>query len=595
MLKGNRAMNVDAAPRHAWDNEDWDRIATELQRLHTDWRNHQFTMDEFEDAMETVIAQEHHRAFPSMDDVMPNLYMAFARRSPDSGKPSAIKKPVALVNSVGAIRWTPDEWEQVVLEIHRLAPMMFEDRCAKLTFKELRAAQSILPLSRRREPNQIEIYRKQILKTWDSLPDDVRDPRLQDRKIVDFPSGPVMEPPKQRSDDSSAIAIAMHKGFQAPEKPAKPEAKPITLGKVKHKRHSYDATDWLNIAREMYRQNPHAPYFTSAFQTVDLPALRAAQREIIPLERRRSIYGNHGLAAPLVAAFKALKEELEAKKEEADIVPNSAIEQTESVTSEWREQLYPGDPNPKPLFRPAMPVIDGPFVPKKVSTPVHPVSSANEPSDFLSRIVAASKPLIGVIVAEFRQGIAEEVAKILLPQITGALTPMLESSLQGVKDAIAAQFNPWSTGGLAQSALPIHTPDYAPAAQAASVPNNPPSSQNMGILQAAAQTLIAKTVEKPKKLKIAIIGPRGGQEEQVRRAFPEFDFTFIENGHGIKESGAHCALFIASNAYLNRANRDSLKAHVSPEKVRYIDGGMSTIKRTINVWVATQNNKSPTL
>lgn len=598
MLSSERTMNVDSAPRYTWGNDDWDRVASELQRLHSDWRTHTFTMSEFEDAMETVITQEHQRTFMSMDDVMPHIFMAFARRSPVSGKAQTPKSKATIpvpVNSVGAIRWSPDEWEQVVLALHQLAPRMFEGRCATLSSRDIRAAQSVLPKSRHREPNQIEIYRKQLLKTWDALPADVRDPRLQERKIVDFPSGPVMEPPKQKSDNSSAIAIAMHKGFQAPDKPVK-EAKQIKLGKVKQKRHSYDATDWLNIAREMFKQNPHAPYFTSAFQTVDLPALRAAQRVIIPIERRRTIVGNYGLAKPLVAAFKALKEEIEAQKLETELANFPDLPKAKDIIGAaiWSESQPLEKPAPQPAPVPTAQVQEvltqaaPQYVIAAPAQQIIPVPPA--PTDFLSRIVAASKPLINVIVAEFRQDIAQEVAKILLPQITGALAPMLESSMQGVKDAIGAQFNPW-----ADQLRPVATPDYLHGAQAASVVTTiAPSDKQIGIsppdkqIGINVQIPVLKPVEKPKKLKIAIIGPRGGQQEQVLRAFPEFDFTFIENGHGIKEAGTHCALFIASNAYLNRANRDTMKAHVSPEKVRFIDGGISTIKRTINVWKATQ-------
>src|SRR5271169_3957093 len=115
MRASETAMNMDYTPRYTWDNSDWDRVAAELQRLHSDWRTRQFTMSEFEDSMETVITQEHQRTFASMDDVNPNLFMAFARRSPASEKgPASAKKPAPiLVNAVGAIRWTPDEWEKV--------------------------------------------------------------------------------------------------------------------------------------------------------------------------------------------------------------------------------------------------------------------------------------------------------------------------------------------------------------------------------------------------------------------------------------------------------------------------------------------------
>ena len=535
-----RVLNVDEGQKYVWNNHDWDRVAVEIQRTHPDWKTVDFSMSHFDDAMESVIPQEHQRMFNTIEEVKPELFAALERvsKGQDGGKVARTlkNKPRVTETVTGAIRWTPYEWQDIVLEIHRIRPMHFAQRCVNLTLHDIRAAQSILPKHRHREPNQLEIYRKQLLKTWDALPADVKDVRQQDRKIVDFPSGPVMEPPKQRSDDASAIATAMHKGFQAQVPPVEP------IKATKQKRNHYTSTDWLNIAREMHRQNPHAPYFTSAFQTVDLPALRAAQREIIPKERRRNITSNFGLATPLVAAFAALKLEIDATKTEPEV---AQVERT--------------------VIQP-IPVVELPPVVALVSRPAAQVA----PTDFLERLTQAAKSLIGVLVDEFRNSIAQEVAKILLPQITASISPMMESAVKDVKEAIAEQFNTWHD----KPTIPSNNEELCTTTQE--------EKKTVQVVKPA------KSVEKPKKPKIAIVGPSGSQKDQIIRAFPEFDFVFIDNGHGIKEAGASCALFVAVSAYMNRANRDNMRSYVPSEKVRNVDGGISSIKRTINIWKATQ-------
>lgn len=591
MLASESTMNADYAARNTWGHEEWDKVAAELQRAHHNWPTHEFSMSEFEDAMEAVILQEQQRTFRDMDDVTPHLHMAFARRGNEGNskvKNSIIAKRPA-VNSLGNVLWSPDEWESVVLEIHQLVPDAFASRLEKLRLKDVLEAQKVLPVSRHRHYKQIVTFRMTALKIWDALPADVRNPMLQDRKIVNFPSGSVMEPPRQKSDNNSAMALAIHKGFNAPEKPEKP----IKIAKEpkpgKQKRNSYSDEDWLNIARVMHRQNPHAPYFTSSFTNVDVAALHAAEREVIPAERRRKIKGNFGLAKPMVAAFAALKLE----QEQAVLhvyMPEGGESDAVAEAISRAAQVEPAEKEAEPEAVVQVVAVEQP-VPPPVPTPAYQqqvaVEAAPVSGDFLARLAAASKPLIGVIVNEFRNEIAQEVAKILLPQLTSAVGSMLGSAVTDMKNAINAQFDPWKV-------LPAAAPVAPAPAAVTAIPERefvqePVVASFVPVAQ-PVKLEVPKPVEKPKKPVIAVIFPLTAQRQHLTSYFPNYDFIFIEEGRGIQEAGQRCVLFVAVNAYTNTANRGKMKAYVAPEKIRFVEGSLSAVRRTINQWIATQKH-----
>src|SRR6266403_2201380 len=129
--RGQAVKNVPNIPRITWTTEDWNSIARELRRRnpatsfkHLDYQG--FRLEDFEDAMETVMPQERQKSFDSFEDLRRDLYNAYQRVMA-----AERRTPVTMVkradNSI-FVKWIPEEWETVVLEYHRLFPLAFSAR-----------------------------------------------------------------------------------------------------------------------------------------------------------------------------------------------------------------------------------------------------------------------------------------------------------------------------------------------------------------------------------------------------------------------------------------------------------------------------------
>jgi len=536
--RGQAVKNVPNIPRITWTTEDWNSIARELRRRnpatsfkHLDYQG--FRLEDFEDAMETVMPQERQKSFDSFEDLRRDLYNAYQRVMA-----AERRTPVTMVkradNSI-FVKWIPEEWETVVLEYHRLFPLAFSARLENCRIPYIRQAVEILPFERRRVFHQIPLFREQALRTWDSIPDDQKNPP---RNVIDFKTGPIVEPPEKKSDDSSAIATAMHQAFRTPMKP-KEERKTKVFWK---------AHEWLLIAEAMHKQNPHANFFESNFTLIDLPAVREAQRVALPLERRKKLSGTAGLREPLIEGFKALK----AKMEREELEPEETKESPEEIQLDLK-----GDDIEVPEGFHAIPILNA--RPQEVhEAPISADKRRQAPqSDFTARLAVAATPLINLFVGE--------LAKALAPELAKAFAPMVETVIQGIKTAV--------TPVIVNQTINHPT---APV-QTAIEPE-----------KAVEQALAAVIPTAPKKPKIAVLGPFGKQKEELERFFPEFRFTFIEHGHGIKEAAASCVLFVASNLHINASSKQLIKSHVNRDILRYVEGGLSNIKRQIQIWKDAQ-------
>lgn len=538
--QGQAVKNVQSTPRSTWTLEDWNLIARELRRRnpttsfkHIDYQG--FTLEDFEDAMETVMPQERQKSFASFEDLRYDLYNAYQRIIREERKTPIQKKGISRADYGSVvIKWTPEEWEKVVLEYHRLFPLGFSQRLEQCRIPYIRQAVEILPFERRRTFQQIPLFRDQALRTWDSLTPEQKNPP---RNVVYFKSGPIVEPLDKRSDDSSAIATAMHTAFRKPQKP-KEERKTKVFWTVH---------EWLLVAETLHKQNPHANFFESNFAVVDLPALREAQRVALPLERRKGLRNSGGLREPLIEAFKRLKADME----------RAAREPKETIKSEDLPlDLESGQVELPEGFH-AIPILNA--RPQEIhQAPISADKRHQEPqNDFTARLALAATPLINLFVGE--------LAKALAPELAKAFAPMVETVIQGIKTAVTPVI---VNQTITQPSAPVQAP-IAPE-------------------KAIEQAIAAVMPTVPKKPKIAVLGPFGKQKEELEKSFPEFRFTFIEHGHGIKEAAASCVLFVASNLHTNASSKQSIKSHVNKDILRYVDGGLSNIKRQIQIWKDAQ-------
>lgn len=561
-VAGHKMNTPSTVNRVDWDDKEWSLVAQELKRQHPSraerYYDFAYTTMEVEDAAEQVLPQERHRAIDSFELIKRPLFNAFELLKPGN-KPVLSVVPGPVRND-GHIVWSPEEWEVVVAEIHEIDPACFDNQCHTLNMLTVMRAQQVLAVHRRRNFKQLVSFRPQVFKTWEQMK--VTKANEPPPVIVDFPSGPIMEPKPTKKHAESALATAMHEAFQASPQEEK-QRKPYV---------SWKPEEELAIAREMRRQNPHINFFASKFHIIDLPAIRDAQREALPLERRKALKNSTGLQPFLVRAFAALLEEV--NRENAGLLPNVKVSQASLEVV------------PEPILvsapLPAEVVAEAPIqAPQPVQTNVAEVYAKHEPltvslrdaqeNTFAAALLNAVTPLVNFMFAELSARLAPEIAKLMLPEIVKAL-----GSAQQVVTAPQGAFisPPYVESGVYGSAsvAPAKVPEVAPPR---------PTAAQIAAFNGVTQT-------KTKKHKIVLLGPMGKQKSDIEQAFPDYNFVFIEHGHGIKEAAVDCALFIAYTSHYNAANKASVKKFVPLEKFRQVQGSLTMVKNQIQVWEVAQ-------
>lgn len=547
MLVRGQEMNTSNNPvRVDWDSAEWSLVAEELKRLHPSKFNlsyyrFSYSTIDIEDAAEAVLPQHRHRAIDSFDAIKRPLFEAFQRMLPTT-KPQLSVVPESF-RSDGHIVWKPEEWEGIAAELLNLNPAIFENSGIYIGMKIVNEAQLILGVNRRRNFKQLVGFRAQILKTWEQMQAAKRD--TTEPVIVDFPSGPIMEPTKKKADDSNALATAMHDAFKAV-----PEDE-----KKRKQRVDWTATEWLDIAREMRRQNPHVNFFASKFFIIDLPAIRDAQREVLDLTRRRTLMGTKGLQEPLVKAFAALLDEVNRE--------NSEVQEEEQVAEITVEKVA------------EEPVAAVEQV--AVTSFLTPAIAAE--NTFNGAILNAAAPLISLLVSELTARLAPTIAQLMLPELLKAINAAPNPVID-VYSHFQASVKPEPVKTIL--AVPSHAV-AAPFASSAPVQPAPEAPQKrMTAAEIAAFNGVTST--KQKKQKIVLLGPMGTQKTDIMQSYPNYDFVFIEHGHGIKEAAIGCELFIIYTSHFSAANKASVNKYVPNEKIRQVKGSLSSVKNQIQVW-----------
>lgn len=554
MLARGQEMNTLNGPvRVDWQNEEWTLIADELKRLYPSRSNlayyrFAYSTIEIEDAAEAVLPQHRHRAIESFESVKRPLFEAFQRMLPTS-KPLLCVVP-ETVRTDGHIVWKPEEWEAVASEIYTLDNDAFNNSGAKIGMKIVLQAQQILAVNRRRNFKQVVGFRSQILKTWEHMQAAKHD--APEPVIVDFPSGPIMEPTKKRNDDNNALATAMHDAFKAvPEN-----------DKKRKQRVDWTPAEWLDIAREMRRQNPHVNFFASKFHIIDLPAIRDAQREVLELNRRRTLMGTKGLQEPLVKAFAALLEEVNRE--------NSAPPVAEVVAEPVAEM--------------------GTEVGVKgiAAVAARPVSSFLAPETIAGNtlnaaLLNAAAPLLNLLVSELATRLAPSLVQMMLPELLKALN----TAPAPVLTPYSAFQAPLNDAPVARATLPVAIEPAAPAI-GEKVPEVAPRRPTAA--EIAAYNGVTTTKEK--KQRIVLLGPMGKQITDLKQAYPHYDLVFIEHGHGVKEAATDCGLFIVYTSHFNAANKASVNKYVPREKLRQVAGSLSSVKNQIQVWEVSNQRQA---
>lgn len=556
MLSKEIGMNTHKnSPIITWNDDELELIATELKRqnpsrLTDSYFRFEFTTMEVEDAAEAILPQERHRAVESFDDIRRSLFNAFERLK--MGHKVVPSNHKFKEHPSGHIFWEPSEWEDVIAEMLRIKPDLPESEFQGLSMAVVNAANLVLPIPRRRHFKQLVAFRPQCHKMHQQIQAHKKD--LPPPIVVEFKSGPIMEPEATKKDHQSVLATAMHKAFQAAPEEEKKKRQYI----------SWSNQEWREVATEMCRQNPHADFFRNSFSVIDLAALRDAQREVLPLERRRPLKNTTGLQPQLVAAFKALSDERSHAQVYEEPVAQPAMANIETVY----DKFTPGF-EVKPTEH--LQTVQEQHVTVTVEQipAVQPAPAIAVSGDFLTRLSTAAMPMMGVIVAELAKQLAPEVAKIMAPELAKLVSA----------DVIAAMFE--RTQPLTNLPNP-GTAIYGGASQAAvKVEEARPTRSQL----AALMEVPAPKVKKPK---IALLGPMGSQKHELELAYPDLEIIFIEQGHGIKEACRNSEFFIASNKHAPAGIRNQIKKFSKSDCMRYVEGSISSFKHQIDIWKASK-------
>lgn len=549
-----------------WENEEWDLVAAELKRQNprretNSFPKLDFTSLEVEDAAEMVLEQDRQRAYDNFNIIRRPLFDAFQRLK--TSRPVASKIPEGTIDKGGRVHWSADEYQAIIDRLYRMNPDYVNDGFKLVTKPVINKAMEIFEPHRRRSFTQVVSLHEKLQKYFLLRPPVVSNgPKLVKKE---FTTGVIAEPPVKKSDGYHAVATALHQAFQAPvvAKQEPKKRKPYV---------SWSRSDWVLLAREMRRQNPHINFFASKFATIDLPAVREAQRVVFPLEHRKVLMGSQGLQIPLVDAFKALRIELDKEREEEDraklaektpaVVEVAPVEVVAEAAPEQVIEVAKVVP-PKPTFQVGQ-VGETHFV---MTREVH-----TEPEvDFIAAITNAAVPLISLLISE----ITKNVTAALIPELTKAIA----SALEGVKTAPVPVYG---------TAAPIAAPVPEVVAMAPVVAPAPVVDEVRPRLTAAEVAAFNGVVPKPKKPKIAMLGPMGKQITDIEQAYPQYDFVFIQNGHGIKEAALSCELFLAYTSHMNSHRKNDVNKYVPYAKLRRIEGSLSTVKHQIEVWEKTK-------
>lgn len=648
-------LNLQGAKRGAeimvtdmWTADEFSLIAKELKERfpkkgYGNFYNLSFTPDQVEEAAETVLPQHRHKSVMDYLDIRRPMFDAFTKLANPGVKTPSLSVVPGHFDAEGRIKWSIQEWEAVILELHEICPDAFAKGLKTIGVEQVRKAMEVLEIPRRCQFKQVVGFKEQALRIWQDLPEEIKDPSKQDRPIVDFASGPVMAPPLTSKTSQHPMAAALQKAFTEPPK----QKIQVITEKPRKKRVSWDDGQWLQIAREMHRQDPFGNLLTSSFSRIDLAAIKAAQSKIFSWENHKALKNSESLHAPLIAAFAALKVEIgnkdnhpndEVEVKTAPVVPAKELTPGQKRTAaaiaarllmtpeqrkeaarkghvtraakklelkkeatEWKAEtarINIAISQAKMDVMPSEEVKEvGPVVPESAqlseSVTIRPAPvQAEKPAPFIplpanemaffGKVLNAALPLMNVLI--------DEAVARLAPSLIAGLLPQLEKTLGGIVERAVAEKVP--------TLAPQNRPTIAPVAmpvlremgqeEAQQVAQQAPVIASGPLSKAELAQYLPQPKEKVKKPKIALVMPTGQQREQMRTAFPEYEFVFIDHGQGIKEAAQSCVFFVALNAYVNEANRPKIKAHVPPENLKFVEGGISALKREINVWKVTQ-------
>jgi hypothetical protein len=405
---------------------------------------------------------------------------------------------------VGNVIWTEEEWRAVAVALMR-NPLYKNGLPEMIGQDDLRRAMKVLPEHRHRTvfTNANVVYRKGLNKAFEQI-------------------RAVMDTPKAQADDDRETRIR------------------------------WRGDEYLTLARELYRMSPSANYHLSTtLAGLTAAEIVEAQRNVLPADRRRTIYALTKIRPALIEAFKTVRAEIE----DAETHATQALQQFR------QPEPAKADPAPAPVVEAAVPAPAPEPTPEPAPVPV---------------LAPTAQP-------EFN---AHELAlKVLCEMLAPALVDRLVPELAKRITALAP-------------AAPAATP-IAPAAKTFVPPSAklPPEPEGEDPLEYGPppgwqppEFTYPADPPPPKLPLIGIIGVRPVQVQELKKAFPNIEFMTTEGHHSSKtlnhmQSAERVISVNCDNNSMNQLTDKMLAKHFNDRYVR-INGGLSSVKRQIQVWIS---------
>jgi hypothetical protein len=417
----------------------------------------------------------------------------------------------AMKNRMERTVWRPNEWStlcEAVIQAYpdreiRSAMQPSDMRISTKEFHEI--MRQTLPEARWRTFKHADKFKYGLIKIFQNQPKQLARAAAAEQEVKKsippeetLPASPPQEAPATVTARHPPVTIEHAAADSAPgvvpgvsagaTSSAPPGVSPGASPGSRSPKVFWKPNEWLDIAREIYRLEPFAQHIkSSSLAGITLAVFKEAERNVIPMERRRpSINTTTAVRADLLKAFAIIRAEVEHQEQaEKNCKEQERIEEQRRFAQEQLEKK-------------------------------------------LNPYEEAFAPLVRML--------ATEITRMLVPAI------------------LSAQQQP-----------------EQPIEKIVEIASNVVALQN-----------------KPKKPRVAIVGPKPNQARELEQAFPELEIIAFENSNQVTAANVHsCDKIIGMTDYM-RHGADGMLRKTFGDKYHRTTGTVSAVKRLIGVLLASE-------
>lgn len=556
-----------------------------------------FERGEFDRVQKRALPKARQRVMQSLDtarrsifQVLANMRADAASAAPPAPEPAAAPQSVpdpAPLSRQASISWDAQEWKLFAFKLHSMAPdlhLLNSTDLDGLTTTLMNKAALVMAAGRQRSFAAIAVARTRLLEVYREARA-VRDPLFYPKLELPQPPKPMLTARQERMfkrapgpvlDVTPEFVVNAHRPpppaqvqLTALEAPA-PSLHQAELDRVERTSPAPSAAALTLVASSPQPAPAESPAGTPRSNIVwtreEWLLLAAELDRMFPLCHYPDSADLHGMTSPEVArAQQVLREDrrrpsLKVVTFKAMLRPHllSAFRDLKNrLASAAAQEAAPPAAAPRVALAPPAPVVSAPA---PYTPPAPAVMAPPNPYEI------AFKPMMDM----FAQQMATQLAAQLQP--LQAQIAALQASLARHEAAPASPFGA------------IFQPDKARPAMAARLV---PAAEVIEAAPAPSGPRMVRPSEAPRQRMphIGVIGNRNAYHADLAQEFPGIRFTCIDNGK-LMDSVKNCDRVIGMIKWSNHPQIAKAKK-AAGERFVPIDGGLSELKRTISIWIAS--------